>query len=97
MSMRPLPIGCCARISLDGAVVYVRGCGRLGKQEGRSGVGCLLERSWNGTEALQLEGGRTRMYLQDGDTVALRAHCQGDGYRIGFGECTGTVLPARAL
>lgn len=37
----------------------------------------------------------TTPFLADGDQVVLRGTCQGDGYRIGFGECRGRVLPAR--
>jgi fumarylacetoacetase len=36
----------------------------------------------------------TRSFLQDGDTVTLSGHAQGDGYRIGFGLCQGQILPA---
>ena len=33
----------------------------------------------------------------DGDTVVLRGWCDRPGHvRIGFGECRGTVIPARA-
>ena len=39
--------------------------------------------------------GEERVFIQDGDEVGLYAHAQGDGYRIGFGPCTGTILPAR--
>lgn len=57
--------------------------------------GCLLERTWRGTEPLQLPTGETRAFLQDGDEVTLRAYCERDGARrIGFGECTGRVIPA---
>ena len=55
--------------------------------------GSLLELSWNGTQPLDLSGGLRRTFLEDGDTVMLRAWCEGD-YRIGFGECRGTILPA---
>jgi fumarylacetoacetase len=58
--------------------------------------GSLLELSWNGTEPLTLEDGGQRTFLDDGDTLILRGHAQGDGYRIGFGECSGTILPAVA-
>ena len=35
--------------------------------------------------------------LQDGDTVVLRGWCAKPGAaRVGFGECRGQVLPARA-
>jgi fumarylacetoacetase len=56
--------------------------------------GSLLELSWNGTEPLSLHDGGQRTFLEDGDTLILRGHAQGDGYRIGFGECSGTILPA---
>ena len=58
--------------------------------------GSLLELSQGGQRALQLSNGETRTFLQDGDTVILRGHCARPGFRrIGFGECAGTVLPAR--
>ena len=56
--------------------------------------GSLLELSWGGKEPLTLDSGDVRTFLEDGDTLILRGHAQGDGYRIGFGECRGTVLPA---
>jgi fumarylacetoacetase len=56
--------------------------------------GSLLELSWGGKEPLTLDSGETRSFLEDGDTLTLNGHAQGDGYRIGFGECSGTVLPA---
>ncbi len=59
--------------------------------------GCLLERTWKGTEPLALPTGETRAFLADGDTVTLRGSCARDGYRrIGFGEVSGTITPARA-
>ncbi len=56
--------------------------------------GSLLELSWGGKEPITLDGGETRSFLEDGDTLALQGAARGDGYRIGFGECTGTILPA---
>ncbi len=56
--------------------------------------GSLLELSWGGKEPLTLDTGDTRSFLEDGDTLTLAGHAQGDGYRIGFGTCTGTILPA---
>jgi fumarylacetoacetase len=56
--------------------------------------GCLLERTWRGTEPLALPDGETRRFLEDGDEIILRAHCRRDGYvSIGFGECRGKVVP----
>ncbi|ACF03639.1 fumarylacetoacetase [Rhodopseudomonas palustris TIE-1] len=57
-------------------------------------LGSLLELSWNGTEPLQLPGGESRGFLEDGDSLVMRGWCQGDGYRVGFGEVEGTVLAA---
>jgi len=59
--------------------------------------GSLLELSLGGKRPISLSNGETRTFLEDGDTVILRGHCERDGARrIGFGECRGTVLPARA-
>ncbi|UYO39564.1 fumarylacetoacetase [Rhodopseudomonas palustris] len=58
-------------------------------------LGSLLELSWNGTEPLQLPGGESRSFLEDGDSLVMRGWCQGDGYRVGFGEVEGTVLAAK--
>jgi fumarylacetoacetase len=56
--------------------------------------GSLLEISWNGTEPVELDGGIKRSFLEDGDSLVMRGWCQGDGYRVGFGEVEGTILPA---
>ena len=61
---------------------------------GAGGQGSMLELSWNGTRAVELGGGRERTFLEDGDEVVLRGYCQGEGFRVGFGECRGKVLPA---
>ncbi|MGI8693038.1 MAG: fumarylacetoacetate hydrolase family protein, partial [Geodermatophilaceae bacterium] len=58
--------------------------------------GSFLELSWGGTEQVLIGGDETRTFLEDGDTVTLRATAPGaEGTRIGFGPLTGTVLPAR--
>ncbi|WP_299555206.1 fumarylacetoacetase [uncultured Tateyamaria sp.] len=56
--------------------------------------GSLLELSWGGKDPITLYTGETRTFLEDGDTLTLAGHAQGDGYRIGFGTCTGTLLAA---
>eukprot|EP00271_Cylindrocystis_brebissonii_P017672 TRINITY_DN4680_c0_g2_i1.p1 TRINITY_DN4680_c0_g2~~TRINITY_DN4680_c0_g2_i1.p1 ORF type:complete len:397 (+),score=46.42 TRINITY_DN4680_c0_g2_i1:112-1191(+) len=57
--------------------------------------GSLLELSWNGTKSVELsEGGGSRSFLADGDEVILTGFCQGDGHRVGFGTCSGRVVPA---
>ncbi|WP_170507350.1 fumarylacetoacetase [Ruegeria arenilitoris] len=56
--------------------------------------GSLLELSWGGKEPLTLDSGETRSFIEDGDTLELKGAAKGDGYTIGFGNCTGTVLAA---
>jgi fumarylacetoacetase len=61
------------------------------------GLGSLLEISRGGQQPIALPSGETRSFLEDGDEVTLRAWCQRDGaVRIGFGECSGRVVPAPA-
>lgn len=58
-----------------------------------SQCGSMLELTWNGAEPLDLGNGMTRSFLEDGDRVFLSGWCQGDGYRVGFGEVEGMILP----
>ncbi len=73
------------------------GTGTLsGPQPGQGGS--LLELTRGGQQPLTLANGETRRFLEDGDSVSLRAFCARPGARrIGFGACTGSVLPARSL
>lgn len=57
--------------------------------------GSLLELSWGGKEPFPITGG-TRSFIEDNDTLTLRGAAHGDGFTIGFGECTGKVVPALA-
>lgn len=59
--------------------------------------GSLLELSWGGKEPLTLATGDQRSFIADGDTVVMRGRCQGDGYRIGFGNCRGKVIAAQPV
>jgi fumarylacetoacetase len=55
--------------------------------ETEDSFGSLLELSWKGSKPLTMtETGEQRTFLEDGDTVIFTGYCQGDGYRIGFGE-----------
>jgi fumarylacetoacetase len=56
--------------------------------------GCMLELTWRGANPLRLSSGETRKWLEDGDTLFIKGHCQGDGYRVGFGEVSGRVIAA---
>jgi fumarylacetoacetase len=62
---------------------------------GKSERGSMLELSWRGTETVELPNGEERRFLADGDTVTMTGWCEMDGIRVGFGEVTGTLLPAR--
>jgi len=60
--------------------------------------GSMLELTLGGKQPLRLPNGETRGFLEDGDTVILRGRCERSGFRrIGFGACTGMVLPARGI
>jgi fumarylacetoacetase len=54
--------------------------------------GSLLELAWKGTKPIELPDGERRVFLQDGDRVTLTGWCEGQGYRVGFGEATGRVI-----
>jgi fumarylacetoacetase len=61
------------------------------------GLGSLLEISSGGKQPVGLPTGETRTFLEDGDEVTLRGWCEAEGaVRIGFGECTGIVIPNAA-
>jgi fumarylacetoacetase len=62
----------------------------------RDSRGSLLELSWAGAEPMKLESGESRTFLENGDTVTLTGYAQGEGYRIGFGECIGEILASPA-
>ena len=55
--------------------------------------GCMLELTWRGGNPLKLPNGETRKWLEDGDTINITGWCQGNGYRVGFGEVSGRILP----
>ena len=60
-----------------------------------SAYGSMLELSWKGTKPLSMPDGSERKFIQDGDTVIMKAHSKKDGVRVGFGEVSTQVLPAK--
>ncbi len=56
------------------------------------GRGSMLELTWRGANPLQLPGGETRKWLEDGDRLTISGWAEGDGYRVGFGEVTGRIV-----
>ncbi len=63
----------------------------------KSMYGSMLELSWKGTQPVELDNGETRKFIQDGDTVIMKAYSEKDGVRIGFGDCKSKVLPAKNI
>ena len=60
----------------------------------KDSFGSMLELTWRGQNPLKLKNGSERKFINDNDTVIMRAYCEDDKVRIGFGECVGKVLPA---
>jgi fumarylacetoacetase len=59
--------------------------------------GSMLEIAWKGTKPVTLSDGSSRSFIQDGDTVTMRGYAASEEVRIGFGECSALVLPAKEL
>jgi len=57
--------------------------------------GSMLELSWQGTKPIPLKGGGERRFIQDNDTISMRAYSKNDQVRIGFGDCITKILPAK--
>ena len=64
-----------------------------GKEE--NNFGSMLELSWGGTKPVKLKNGSERKFIEDGDTVTMKGYAQKDDIRVGFGEVTTKVLPAK--
>jgi fumarylacetoacetase len=56
--------------------------------------GSMLELTWRGTRPIQLPGGSERKFIADGDQIIMTGWAQGEGFRVGFGEARGRVIPA---
>lgn len=56
--------------------------------------GSMLEISWRGTKPVDMPDGTQRRFINDGDTVVMKGWGEVNGLRIGFGTCTGKILPA---
>ncbi|XP_075663960.1 fumarylacetoacetase [Castanea sativa] len=69
------------------------GTGTISGPEPES-YGCLLELTWNGQKPLSLNG-TTRKFLEDGDEVIFSGYSKGNGYNVGFGTCSGKIIPPR--
>ncbi|NDL58772.1 fumarylacetoacetase [Phytoactinopolyspora sp. XMNu-373] len=86
-----------AHLTTNGAAIRTGDLYASGTVSGyeRDQRGSFLELSWNGSEPVSLDDGSSRSFLEDGDTVTIRATAPGpDGAQIEFGEVTGTVHPS---
>ena len=61
----------------------------------KSSFGSMLELTWRGTEPLKLTDGSERKFIEDYDTIIMRGYAEKNGIRVGFGEVSGKVLPAK--
>jgi len=59
----------------------------------KNSYGSMLELTWGGKEPITLKDGTTRTFFNDGDNVIIRGYCKNDKIRIGFGKCTGKIMP----
>ena len=56
-------------------------------------AGSLLELTFGGKQTVKLPNGQVRGFLENGDTVIMRAYCDlPNTVRIGFGDCVGTII-----
>ncbi len=62
---------------------------------GANEFGSMLELSWGGKNPIKLSNGEERKFIQNNDTIIMKAYSEKDGVRIGFGECTTKILPAK--
>lgn len=55
--------------------------------------GSMLEISWKGTRPITLKDGAERKFINDNDSIIMKAYANKNGVRIGFGDCITKVLP----
>jgi len=61
-----------------------------GKDE--NSYGSMLELCWGGKKDIPLNNGDTRKFIQNGDTITMRAFCDNGEIRVGFGESIGKIV-----
>ncbi|NMR34907.1 fumarylacetoacetase [Chryseobacterium aquaticum] len=57
--------------------------------------GSMLELTWRGQNPITLNNGQERKFIEDNDTVIMKAWAEKDGVRVGFGEVSGKIIPAK--
>ncbi|WP_457616928.1 fumarylacetoacetase [Lutibacter sp.] len=63
----------------------------------QNSFGSMLELAWAGKKPITLKDGTQRVFFNDGDNVIIRGYCENENVRIGFGKCTGKILPPVTL
>jgi fumarylacetoacetase len=64
-----------------------------GKDE--NSYGSMLELAWMGTKPVKMKDGTERKFINDGDTVTMKGYAEKGGKRVGFGEVSAKILPAK--
>ena len=57
--------------------------------------GSMLELTWRGQNPIQLSNGEERKFINDNDTVTMKAWAEKDGVRVGFGEVSGKIIQTK--
>lgn len=61
----------------------------------QNSFGSMLELTWRGQNPLKMNDGQERKFIEDNDLVTMKGWAEKDGKRVGFGEVTGKILPAK--
>lgn len=85
-----------AHLTLNGCNVRAGDLMSSGTLSGavKSSYGSLLEITKDGKEPITLKDGTQRTYVNDGDNIIIRGYCENENGRIGFGKCTGKIIPS---
>lgn len=59
----------------------------------KNSFGSMLELTWAGKEPIKLKDGTQRTFFNNGDTIILQGSCENENVKIGFGKCSGKILP----
>lgn len=86
-----------AHHSINGCNIRLGDCYGSGTISGpnEGEYGSMLEISWKGTKPFKMDDGTERKFINDGDTVIMRGYAEKNGVRVGFGEVSAKVLPAK--
>jgi fumarylacetoacetase len=57
--------------------------------------GSMLELTWRGQNPITLSNGEERKFINDNDTVTMKAWAEKEGIRVGFGEVSGKIIPTK--